>query len=190
MSAVQDDHSPLLALPPELRNHIYEDTIADGENVIIAEDGTMQSQPSLLLTCRQIRAESLPLYYDNTFRLTISDDDKATAIAWLHSLAPNEHGSRIRALIIEISFDASKRVPIKPKTTPDRWGLLGKETVKCGLPTARVRVQASHKLHQRSHLGDEQARDRFLWVISAACNGRRRELNRGARLQSLMLSAA
>lgn len=62
----------LLELPAELRNHIYEFVVLQESRVSIftwlpahEED----AQPALSLTCRQIRNECLPVYYDvNTFR--------------------------------------------------------------------------------------------------------------------------
>jgi hypothetical protein len=62
----KDKTCGLLSLPGELRNNIYELCLAKS-TYIYAERAT----PALTATCRQIRQESLPIYYGlNTFRFS------------------------------------------------------------------------------------------------------------------------
>jgi hypothetical protein len=56
ISAIKPTRCYLLELPSELRGHILELAVAD----------VMQStlnQPSIALTCRQLRFEALPVFY-------------------------------------------------------------------------------------------------------------------------------
>lgn len=64
------DRCRLLELPAELRNYIYELVVSEPE--IVAIRGCVQ-QPGLTRTKRQIRAETITLYYEtNTFQLRCS----------------------------------------------------------------------------------------------------------------------
>jgi len=57
----------LLDLPPELRNTVYELTLVSETPIKPLED---RQQPAISNLCRQIRAESLPVYYSvNSFVL-------------------------------------------------------------------------------------------------------------------------
>ncbi|KAH9826243.1 hypothetical protein Tdes44962_MAKER03627 [Teratosphaeria destructans] len=78
-------HSPLLGLPPELRNHIYEDVLV-GDVTLFDGFGRCEDEPALLRTCHQIREEALKLYYSNNFRFCIMyQSDIVRARAWLRS---------------------------------------------------------------------------------------------------------
>lgn len=59
------DNSPLLRLPPELRNHIYDLVFAEGGTINIDAPHYPQEiqVPTLLHTCRQLRAEASSVYY-------------------------------------------------------------------------------------------------------------------------------
>lgn len=79
--------SPLLALPAEIRNSIYEyalvlpDTMLWWDNNVL--DDTFEP-PGLLLTCKQIREETIQIYYtQNQFWLLLNDFVPDRAIAWL-----------------------------------------------------------------------------------------------------------
>lgn len=73
-----DEHCALLSLPAELRNRIYAYALVQGPYIYIEVDDPTQryygcgqggEQPGLTRTCRQIRNESLHLFYElNTFR--------------------------------------------------------------------------------------------------------------------------
>ena len=72
--------SRLLALPAELRNRIYE--------YALLQDGGIRvmprlSQPSLLLTSRQICQESLQIWYNrNDFEVPVRDCDASLLTKW------------------------------------------------------------------------------------------------------------
>lgn len=64
--------SPLLDLPPELRNEIYRYTLHASDWLVV--DGRMPEEPGLLSACRQIRTEASPIYYfENWFHIWIND---------------------------------------------------------------------------------------------------------------------
>lgn len=58
---IQQD-SPLLDLPPEIRNIIYE-RVFENAIIKIEGEGLISEAPSLLLTCRQVYDEALGMYY-------------------------------------------------------------------------------------------------------------------------------
>jgi hypothetical protein len=70
--------SPLLDLPPELRNHIFELAVAAPDGVVRVDfsdsklDVYKQTrQPALTRVSRHLRAQALPMYYHlNTFNIT------------------------------------------------------------------------------------------------------------------------
>lgn len=55
---------PLLRLPPEVRNHIWQDALHVDGNCIINE-GEDFPEPALLSTCAQIRREAIGIFYSN-----------------------------------------------------------------------------------------------------------------------------
>ncbi|KAK5123756.1 hypothetical protein LTR85_002392 [Meristemomyces frigidus] len=89
--------SRLLALPPELRNVIWELTLLRSSNIRVENDIFAHDihvgesvQPSLALVSRQVRCEALPIYYSaNTFELyTILPAQWYITFDWLRS---NKH---------------------------------------------------------------------------------------------------
>ncbi|KAK4890306.1 hypothetical protein LTR27_010949 [Elasticomyces elasticus] len=76
--------SLLLALPPELRNRIWEHTVSREPHVTI--DKETWRQPPLLRTCKQIRQEAAPMYYGlNKFSIVVTDLDFKTDIRFCRS---------------------------------------------------------------------------------------------------------
>lgn len=72
--------SPLLDLPPELRNEIYRYTLHASDWLVV--DGNMPEEPGLLSACRQIRTEASPIYYfENWFHIWINNYDGE--VTWL-----------------------------------------------------------------------------------------------------------
>ena len=70
----------LLELPAELRNRIYRCTLVKPRTLVNA---TTFSQPGLLRTCQQIRAEALDIYFlENDFALVVDDFDYSLASAF------------------------------------------------------------------------------------------------------------
>ncbi|KAK1819953.1 hypothetical protein LTR12_005675 [Friedmanniomyces endolithicus] len=77
------DESPLLALPPELRNRIYELVLVDDGNEIIdiypETDHFVTNpylwQPALTRVSKELRHETLAMFYgQNTFRVPLTSD--------------------------------------------------------------------------------------------------------------------
>lgn len=80
------NHSPLLRLSAELRNVIYEHTFTSQYAVTLCSG---KVQHPLTKTCRQIRHETLPMYYAVTKFNAHLDDGPATPLAkWLKTQAP------------------------------------------------------------------------------------------------------
>ncbi|KAK3615977.1 hypothetical protein LTR56_026270 [Elasticomyces elasticus] len=73
--------STLLALPPELRNRIWEYTVAD--IVTVSATQPYPGLPGILRTCRQTRKEAIGIWLLQTpFRLIMQDYDAV----WLHKI--------------------------------------------------------------------------------------------------------
>ncbi|KAF2772040.1 hypothetical protein EJ03DRAFT_348852 [Teratosphaeria nubilosa] len=104
-----EHHSPLFGLPPELRNHIYEDVLV-GDVTLVDKTGRRESEPALLRTCHQIRQEALKLYYSNTFRIYVAyHGETVRARAWLKS-TPTELLRIIPRVCIEPWSDAHIKI--------------------------------------------------------------------------------
>ncbi|KAK5121071.1 hypothetical protein LTR85_005555 [Meristemomyces frigidus] len=64
---------PLLRLPPELRNAIYEHSLVQASPIVVTKD---LKQPHLLSTCRQVRTEAKKIWYNlNKFNVPAWDCD-------------------------------------------------------------------------------------------------------------------
>lgn len=71
----------LLELAAELRNRIYEYALVEDDDVEIRPETF--AQPGLLLTCRKIRAEALPIYFlDNVFKFNIRKFEASLLVAF------------------------------------------------------------------------------------------------------------
>ncbi|KAK5121087.1 hypothetical protein LTR85_005571 [Meristemomyces frigidus] len=110
--------SKLLSLPPELRAAIFEYCLHEGEIQITAQ----LQQPGLLQTCKQLRAETLPMWYyakDNVFHAEIRDCDASLY---------NRFECHVRAIGFDQDYGSTYRVIGK------NWGNLVKwcEAVWCG----------------------------------------------------------
>ncbi|KAK3724911.1 hypothetical protein LTR37_000959 [Vermiconidia calcicola] len=114
---------PLLKLPPELRNRIYEFAVPS-PNVVNLEpwtfcwmprgsgtppiDQTLVAQPALSKTCRQIRAEALTIFYTSTvFLMDDYLDNRAAIEPWLVAIG-GENRARLRQVYIEHELDAEE----------------------------------------------------------------------------------
>lgn len=83
--------SPLLSLSPELRNFIYSLVIPNNETIYVVAGrkqkygGPDTSALSLTAVCRQLRAETLSLFYGaNEFNITLlNSSGLATATRWI-----------------------------------------------------------------------------------------------------------
>ena len=66
--------SPFMDLPGELKNRIYFYSLARPDNIEITAANWNTHQPALLKTCKQIRHEALPIFYnDNSISANIDD---------------------------------------------------------------------------------------------------------------------
>ena len=72
----------LLALPAELRNRIYQFTVVYKDAGSILINSNVFPEPGLILTCKKLREEALPIYYlDNTFTVDVGDWDSTPLLA-------------------------------------------------------------------------------------------------------------
>ena len=90
----QISSSRLLALPPELRNNIFELVVYQAAKIELASSTRWTScgQPALSCVNRQLRAEALPLFYDvNNFRFVLNayhDDLWPADISFIRAYIP------------------------------------------------------------------------------------------------------
>lgn len=79
--AEQPQPSRLLALPPELRNRIYDYVLTENEAKVVVTPAL--KPPPLLLACTQIRSEALALWYSNNdFQIGVHNCDGTLHIKW------------------------------------------------------------------------------------------------------------
>ncbi|KAK5111943.1 hypothetical protein LTR85_011690 [Meristemomyces frigidus] len=83
--------SPLLTLPAELRNSIWEYVAAEPDRILVTPSLVL---PPWLSTCKQIRQEAQKLWYtSNTFQFVIIDLDTSLVSAWcLHTCSRSING--------------------------------------------------------------------------------------------------
>lgn len=97
-TAEQNQSAPsLLGLSAELRNRIYEYTLAyalkERERSFtprchVSSDGHQEQQPGLLRTCKQIRSEALSIWYESTIFLSQVTTEKSDGpLLWLSRVA-------------------------------------------------------------------------------------------------------
>ena len=80
--------SSFSSLPPELRNQIYKLVLVSGHRITLFRPHSLV-QPALTKTCRQIRRESLGIYYSrNSFYGRIIDYDPTMYIKWRKVASP------------------------------------------------------------------------------------------------------
>ncbi|KAK3723939.1 hypothetical protein LTR37_001423 [Vermiconidia calcicola] len=78
-------HAPhLLALPPVARQKIWQLVLRRPERIVVSARNTQQcAEPALLLTCRDIRSEALPIFYrENSFELQVYTFDVMVLQPW------------------------------------------------------------------------------------------------------------
>lgn len=91
--------SPLLSLPPELRNRIYRYVLVTRKKIRIKKVSQLPAEPPLLRTCRLVRQEARAIWHcENVFHFSIKASDASHFIAWcrrskLHS--EGHHAVRI-----------------------------------------------------------------------------------------------
>ncbi|KAK5124259.1 hypothetical protein LTR85_001962 [Meristemomyces frigidus] len=140
MSTTAQQSCVLLALPPELRNHIYSDVLSTGDVVVIHENGTKPALPPLLQTCRQIRNEALQLYHaSNIFRVRVFESQTNTALAWLKSLDP-QAGAHIKHMRIEITSYRKLGAELFAKKAVETWKQLGDAIGRARVTSDKVKM--------------------------------------------------
>jgi len=85
--------SPILKLPPELRNAIYRCVLISDTPIDVSERNENLTPCYLLATCRQIRAEASKMYYsENTFSVSVNHESDAISEftrTWLRATSHN-----------------------------------------------------------------------------------------------------
>ncbi|KAF2217110.1 hypothetical protein CERZMDRAFT_89772 [Cercospora zeae-maydis SCOH1-5] len=96
---ISAQESPLLLLPPELRNKIYYELFESRQREVfhLCE---RHMQPAVLMTCRQLRAECSGMFYANT---TLQFGDPNVCIRRLTTLSPKHI-----EVIPELRYDTSE----------------------------------------------------------------------------------
>ncbi|KAK4494829.1 hypothetical protein PRZ48_014185 [Zasmidium cellare] len=75
--------SKFLSLPPELRNEIYTALFPPSSEGSVQRIKPGYELPGLLLSCKQIHAECMGLYYSNSIFRCLDED---SAVSWLSNL--------------------------------------------------------------------------------------------------------
>ena len=99
---------PFVRLTPELRNRLYEMILVKPEVIDFTDSGdhtelrTAVQHPALTRTCRQIRTESLAIFYElNTF-LTDSQYCFCGTQSWIQVIGP-QNRSRLKQLYVDFA---------------------------------------------------------------------------------------
>lgn len=128
------ENSSFAKLSPELRNQIYELVLRSNRTTLELRD--IKSYSGLTQTCRQIRAESLPMLFAlNNFAFTTSNQRLQKFCAFLRAVGPAviPQIRSLRLLIIE-------RVPCRGMP------LQCSQNIEiCGVETAGVKVEGVEK---------------------------------------------
>lgn len=108
-------------LSPELRNPIYEMVLIESASIDICR---MQQQPGLTRTCRELRVESVSMYYfRNSFLYTTKsqDGDKGLdrLISWFMHIGP-QNCAELRHVCVTIGLECDLMIR-DPKTSMDPW---------------------------------------------------------------------
>lgn len=92
--------SPLLSLPPEMRNRIYRFALVEEDDIEIPSGGPFPSDPPLLRTCSQIRGEAISIFYlENTFSFTIEDFNAGKYLEWCGTSKYRKESNHIFAVV-------------------------------------------------------------------------------------------
>jgi hypothetical protein len=75
--------SPLLKLPAELRNEIYQLVLVEPYPHVVTITATGIEEPSILHTCKEVRGEAIQVYYgQNQFEHTVLNQDSDPVAKW------------------------------------------------------------------------------------------------------------
>lgn len=136
--------TPLLRkLSPELRNIIYELTLAEKEIVDIIE----RQQPALTRVCHEIRNECLAMYYATnvfSYRTTSAESDGLDGLAkWLEKIGPHNCKQLVK-LSVSIVVDNGLMIH-DPRCEENAWTSLFRQMKKLGC-SSRVKVLVNPKI--------------------------------------------
>ena len=112
--------SRILALPAELRNRIYTYVVASPESLLLYSHWVgVDKQPAVSSVCRQVRNETLGLYYSlNTFQLHIHPNlDVNVFTRWIDAIGPHNARNLQR---ISIMFHFGIDVSLDIRRAPER----------------------------------------------------------------------
>ncbi|KAK3116837.1 hypothetical protein LTR53_002401 [Teratosphaeriaceae sp. CCFEE 6253] len=173
--------SPLLKLPPELRNRIYHEALVE-LNVIQVQatrcDPANWQPPGLLQTCRLVRAEASKMYYtNNAFWVDVQGEvqsDIAPVLPWLRALDANARdalrGVQLLVYVVYVpltqdlylGWDSRSRSHDYPSNCAQRLGrYIGDIETAEGLPAPEtLRVQCRSHMYMDGY--PRQGQDDFL----------------------------
>jgi hypothetical protein len=144
------EHSPLNRLSAELRNHIWQLVVSFEDSLLIKANASLNArQHPLTRTCRQIRNETIAMFYAHnkfmgTFALQrlpgnyghtrIAGKDLDVLLAWLECLSTARH-DLISRLNIRIEGEIAGNPSFHTKC---RMAELSKVLVRCGYVQRRL----------------------------------------------------
>ncbi|KAK4494819.1 hypothetical protein PRZ48_014175 [Zasmidium cellare] len=139
----EDTDSPLLNLPPELRNNIYE--LVFTNTTINFNTTATRRPPSLLLSCKQIYTEAVTVYYaEATF---VSNEPQKAIIAHIQTLPPKSRKA-LRNVVLGVS-DANQETPC-----PGCAGTRRTQPIAClgeAVELTNLAVESQTRLFQFQH---------------------------------------
>ncbi|KAK4892903.1 hypothetical protein LTR27_008631 [Elasticomyces elasticus] len=111
----------LMTLAPELRNAICERYLLNEiKEVQITNSGAIVNQPGLLAVCRQLRAETLPVFQDlapkfaQNIVIKVHNFDFSTVIAFLDALDAEQRAAvhKNNSLLLKLSLDEEQVIDV------------------------------------------------------------------------------
>ncbi|KAK5006688.1 hypothetical protein LTR39_005595, partial [Cryomyces antarcticus] len=104
---------PFLKLPGELRNQIYRFALVHHRVISVISKWEELAQPPLTRVCRQIRNESLPVFYGgNRFRLYRDRCPEYVFICWLRMIGNNNCALLRQLFFTEFCWSSDVQAPL------------------------------------------------------------------------------
>jgi len=129
------ERSPLLDLPPELRNTVWRFALVRKTKIDMSKESTT-AEPALLVACKQIREEGLGIYYgENMFSLgaELVDWDWSTTLSdWLSAIGHERAGRIARLCITAVGLPSDDLSPYRYDTVSYLYRQL------CGAPIKQM----------------------------------------------------
>ena len=151
LQSLEHERSHIESLPAELRNHILQLALVQDGDVDIKKG----SWPSVLVTCKQLRSEGMPVFLgNNTFIATVRHLDGSTVSGWLSILRGLEkpHKRLIKSLAIRTEGDVldvqrpdlqaasvEERLPVLFRPTLDFWNSLIEDLKAAGFTGSQIK---------------------------------------------------